>query len=130
MIDWTRDPVIILLVHSEREDHGRELAKRISEEYPEVGVVIFATREPEVIGLGREEPSGMLRRPAPISTLTEREMEILRHLANGLTNKGIAERLGISPKTVSAHLRDVFLKLQVSGRTAAVAVAFRQGLME
>ena len=63
-------------------------------------------------------------------TLTAREMEVLQLLAFGHTNKDIAERLGISPETVKAHLEHVFEKLEVSDRAAAVATAFRRGLIE
>ena len=63
-------------------------------------------------------------------TLTTREMEVLQLLAFGNTNKDIAERLSISPETVKAHLEHIFEKLQVSDRAAAVAKAFRRGLIE
>jgi DNA-binding NarL/FixJ family response regulator len=63
-------------------------------------------------------------------TLTAREMEVLQLLAFGHTNKDIAERLGISAETVKAHLEHVFEKLEVSDRAAAVATAFRRGLIE
>jgi DNA-binding NarL/FixJ family response regulator len=63
-------------------------------------------------------------------TLTAREMEVLQLLAFGHTNKDIAERLSISPETVKAHLEHIFEKLEVSDRAAAVANAFRRGLIE
>jgi len=63
-------------------------------------------------------------------TLTAREMEVLQLLAFGHTNKDIAERLSISPETVKAHLEHIFEKLEVSDRAAAVATAFRRGLIE
>jgi DNA-binding NarL/FixJ family response regulator len=63
-------------------------------------------------------------------TLTAREMEVLQLLAFGHTNKDIAERLGISAETVKAHLEHIFEKLEVSDRAAAVATAFRRGLIE
>lgn len=64
------------------------------------------------------------RRNAFRGTLTERETEILRLVANGLTNGEIAKRLVISPATVRTHLEHVFAKLNVHTRTGAVARAF------
>ncbi len=53
--------------------------------------------------------------------LTPREMEILALLSDGITNKEIAVRLGISSETVRTHLDHIYLKLQVQGRTEAVS---------
>ena len=62
------------------------------------------------------------------SGLTEREREVLRLLARGLTNAGIAETLGISPRTAGTHVANIFAKLGVDRRSAAVAEAFARGL--
>jgi ATP/maltotriose-dependent transcriptional regulator MalT len=51
--------------------------------------------------------------------LTEREVEVLRLIAVGLSNDDIAHRLVISPRTVHTHIRAIFAKLGVSTRTAA-----------
>lgn len=59
----------------------------------------------------------------PIDNLTEREAEVLRLVADGLTNAQIAGRLVLSPLTVNAHLRSIFNKLDVTTRTAAVRKA-------
>jgi len=55
--------------------------------------------------------------------MTEREVEVLRLLAQGLTDPQIAERLMISPRTVHAHLRAIYRKLDVSRRSAATRLA-------
>ena len=55
--------------------------------------------------------------------LTEREMEVLRAVAYGKTNKEVAERLCISPNTVQVHLRNIFAKVGVKNRIEAVAYA-------
>ena len=70
------------------------------------------------------------RREAPqlFPTLTEREREILDLLASGRRTAAIAERLFLSPKTVSNHLTNVFAKLEVADRTAAVIRAREGGL--
>jgi len=61
--------------------------------------------------------------------LTERELDVLRCLAEGRTNRDIGRRLGISERTVQAHLSRVFGKLGVGSRTEAVAVALKDGLI-
>jgi DNA-binding CsgD family transcriptional regulator/tetratricopeptide (TPR) repeat protein len=61
--------------------------------------------------------------------LTKRELEVLRLVAEGHTDREVAETLIISPRTVNRHLSNVFVKLDVPGRAAAVAYAIRQGLV-
>ena len=63
-----------------------------------------------------------LRHPAP--RLTPRQKDLLRLLAAGHTNAQIARRLGISEGTVRSHLEDIYGRLNVSSRTAAVTRAF------
>jgi DNA-binding NarL/FixJ family response regulator len=71
------------------------------------------------------------RRPAvPASGLTAREQEVLALLAEGFAPEEIAERLYISTRTVGTHIEHVFRKLGVRTRAQAVAVAFREGLVE
>ena len=71
------------------------------------------------------------RQPAPhTETLTEREVEILRYAARGLTNKQIGARLDISDRTVQNHLANLFSKLEVASRTEAVTVALQRGLIQ
>jgi two-component system, NarL family, response regulator YdfI len=64
------------------------------------------------------------------TNLTERELETLRAASKGETNRGIALRLGISARTVKAHLTSVYNKLGVDSRAAAIAVAARKGLLK
>jgi DNA-binding CsgD family transcriptional regulator len=74
--------------------------------------------------LGLEPPpAGAVPRPGPDhpGELTGREAEVLRAVAEGLSNREVADRLVISEKTVARHLANVFTKLGVSSRTAAVA---------
>jgi DNA-binding NarL/FixJ family response regulator len=66
-------------------------------------------------------------RPRPLD-LTDREQEVLRLVGAGLPNKVIAIRLGISEKTVKAHLTNVFQRIGVTDRTQAALWAQRHGL--
>ncbi len=62
-------------------------------------------------------------------TLTEREREVLRMMAEGGSNREIAGQLGLSPKTVNRHAENIFDKLGVSSRAAAVARALKAGVI-
>jgi len=64
------------------------------------------------------------------SSLTEREREILKLVAEGLTNNQIAERLVISPKTVDTHRTHIMDKLNLHSRAELVKYAIRRGLLE
>jgi DNA-binding NarL/FixJ family response regulator len=61
--------------------------------------------------------------------LTHRELEVLELLAEGLPNKGIAERLGISDQTVKFHIASIMGKLGASNRVETVRRAVRRGLL-
>jgi DNA-binding NarL/FixJ family response regulator len=60
--------------------------------------------------------------------ISQREREVLVLLARGMANKEIARRLGISEKTVKAHLTSIFRQIKVSDRTQAALWARSQGL--
>jgi len=62
--------------------------------------------------------------------LTEREMEVLRCVASGKSNKRVADKLGIGEETVKGHLRRILAKLDASDRTHAVTIAVRRGIIE
>lgn len=64
-----------------------------------------------------------------VPTLTPREREVLRLLADGASNETIANQLGISTETVRTHIRKAMAKLDADTRTAAVATALRQSLI-
>ncbi len=67
--------------------------------------------------------------PQTDSTLTERELEVLQSAARGERNKEIAFKLGITERTVKAHLQSIYQKYGVDSRAAAVAVAAGKGLL-
>jgi len=65
--------------------------------------------------------------PIAVEALTEREVEVLRLAAKGMTNKAIGQTLGISDRTVQGHLANIYGKLNVGSRTEAVTEALKQG---
>lgn len=78
-------------------------------------------------GASAEQP--MLPEQGAAPTLTEREMDVLQGMADGLSNKEIAGRLMMSAGTVKVHVRNVFEKLQVNNRTKAVTTAAKLNLL-
>jgi DNA-binding NarL/FixJ family response regulator len=78
--------------------------------------------------VGRADPK---RSPSPRDPdLTERELEILRALGEGHSNKEIARLLWLAEQTVKFHLTNIYRKLDVGSRTEAVHWAYRHGLLE
>jgi DNA-binding NarL/FixJ family response regulator len=67
---------------------------------------------------------------SPLRELTPRELEVLRLVTEGLTNRQIAERLVVSEHTVHRHVTNLLRKLDLPSRTAAAALAARLGLLE
>lgn len=74
--------------------------------------------------MGQQGPSGAADQTEP---LTEREIEVLRLAAHGMTNREIGRELGISHRTVQGHLANTYDKLQVNSRTEAVTEALKRG---
>jgi len=75
-----------------------------------------------------ESPSKALGAGEPVN-LTEREQEVLEAVARGERSKEVAVQLGISERTVKAHLGSIYHKLDVDSRAAAIAVAAQLGLL-
>ncbi|WP_321811357.1 MULTISPECIES: response regulator transcription factor [unclassified Burkholderia] len=67
--------------------------------------------------------------PSPSGPLTQRQIEVLRYLADGVPNKVIADKLDLSEKTVKAHVTAIFRALNVLNRTQAAAAARKAGLL-
>lgn len=66
----------------------------------------------------------------PVAGLTAREVEVLRLVAAGKSNREIAAELYLSVKTIARHLSNIFGKIDVSSRAAATAFAYEQGLID
>lgn len=70
-----------------------------------------------------------LRENTEVGPLTDRELEVLRFVAQGARNKEVAAHLGITERTIKAHLTSVYNKFGVDSRAAAVTIAITQGLL-
>lgn len=94
-------------------------------------VVDPAVMKQVVARLSRREAefSSKVDEPHLTANLTEKELQVLRLAAAGLSNKEIASKLSVSHRTVQAHLASIFGKMQVSSRTEAVILALKQGLI-
>lgn len=111
-----------------------------------VGYLLKTTAQEDILDLLRDVREGGAPMSAPIARkvvqsfnkkqekktgqgfpeLTERESEILKHLASGLLNKEIADQLYVSIDTVKSHVRSIYSKLQVRTRTEAVIHYFKE----
>jgi DNA-binding NarL/FixJ family response regulator len=87
---------------------------------PEVAEKVFGRLQPRL--RGADQPAAW-QQPSP------RETEVLALVARGATNKEIAKSMGLSVRTVEAHLRNIFAKLLVGSRTEAVVFAVKAGLL-
>ncbi len=92
---------------------------------------IIAAIHAVAAGLLVQHPDLQRREPPiqPAQALTEREIQVLGMLSQGLANKTIAWKLGISEHTVKFHVSSIFTKLNVSSRTEAVTLGARLGLV-
>jgi DNA-binding NarL/FixJ family response regulator len=80
-------------------------------------------------GVGPDQSPASTRQETYPASLTEREVEVLRVVALGLTDAQVAERLVLSARTVNSHLRSIYSKLEVSSRIAAVRYALDHDLL-
>ncbi|MEI7054370.1 response regulator transcription factor [Nocardioides sp. CCNWLW239] len=89
-----------------------------------------AVLHPRVARRVVDELRGGRDRPGQaISALTDRELEVVRLVASGLTNSQLAERLVLSEKTVKGHVSNVLGKLQLNDRTQLAVLAWREGIV-
>jgi LuxR family maltose regulon positive regulatory protein len=100
------------------------LSRGIASDYVRRLLAAFPDVEPEQAG----PPSTQAPEPDLIEPLSERELEVLQLIAEGLTNREIASRLFLSLNTVKAHTRNIYGKLGVHNRTQAVTTARALGI--
>jgi DNA-binding CsgD family transcriptional regulator len=110
-----------------RDAHGdraaaRELAQRSIAAAESIGMLGLIPRATAV-------RDALLPSPLFGLGLTPREMDVLRLIAQGLTDAEVAERLSLSPRTIGSHLTSIYSKLHVQSRTAAARIALEHGLV-
>src|SRR5713226_204421 len=104
------------------------------------GYMLKSMPPKDLVEVIRQVHAGKKRVPAELAAqladhlcdeaLTEREVDVLRHVAGGNRNRDIAEQLFISEETVKVHVKHVMEKLGASDRTQAVAIAVRRGIFQ
>jgi DNA-binding NarL/FixJ family response regulator len=102
--------------------------------------LLKATLRTDLLDTVRAVYGGQRRLPAELASelalhaadeaLTEREVQVLRQIAAGCSNKIIADRLFISEDTVKGHVRSILSKLNANDRTHAVTIAMKRGILE
>lgn len=131
-----RDPaarVVVLTMHQGDEDIYRAL---------QAGAVTYVLKDAvfaELVDIVRCVASGQSPMPSRVATLlarrtgqaelTAREVDVLELIAKGFRNREIADTLQITEQTIKVHVRNIFAKLHVQDRTAAVSVALRRGIL-
>jgi len=104
------------------------------------GYMLKSMSPKDLVAVIRQVHAGKKRIPSEIAArladhlgeedLTPREMDVLRHVAEGNRNRDIAEKLFISEETVKVHIKHIMEKLGASDRTQAVAIALRRGIIQ
>jgi DNA-binding NarL/FixJ family response regulator len=130
-------PVLVLLADGEQVEEAWAAGARAMLKRDASGEALCAAATAALRGLVVIDPElATSFLPAPLASeaptveeLTPRELEVLHLLAEGLTNKGIGERLGISKHTVKFHVNAILGKLNAQSRTEAVVRATRAGLL-
>jgi two-component system nitrate/nitrite response regulator NarL len=92
------------------------------------GETVVAPQLAGTLARALQEKPGGARKKTPLSDLTPREFEIIKHLAEGQSNKAIARDLGISDGTVKLHVKAILRKLNVRSRVEAAVIAVESGL--
>lgn len=105
-----------------------------------MGYLMKATLRRDLLDTIRAVHAGQRRVPPEVASelaqhamddsLTEREIEVLKQISAGCSNKVVADRLRISEDTVKGHVRSILSKLNASDRTHAVTIALRRGFLE
>jgi len=125
--------IIVLTTYDGDEDIHRALAAGAR------GYLLKDMMRTDLLGVIRAVHRGQRGIPAPIAArlaehtprigLTPRELEVLRLVADGLSNADVADRIGRTEGTVKVHLKNILQKLDVKDRTEAVTTALRRGFI-
>jgi DNA-binding NarL/FixJ family response regulator len=126
--DDAESPVVLLATEDEIAAAPRDprIAARLSPEsgLTKIRIALEAAAHGLSIGGAPSPPPG-----GALPALSARELEVLRHLAEGASNKAIARMLGISAHTVKFHVAAILEKLGAASRTEAATLAIRAGLL-
>jgi two-component system, NarL family, response regulator len=125
--------VIVMTTYESEEDIRRALKAGAK------GYLVKGTAPQQIRDSVRRVASGESLLPAAIASklaesmahpeLSERERQVLQYIANGRSNKEIGQVLYISENTVKAHVKSILTKLDAMGRTEAIAIATKRGLI-
>ena len=115
--------------------NGRDAIEKVRTTRP--AIVLLDLQMPEMGGL---DALTVIRREAPAckvivlhlgeTKLSDREIEVLRLVADGKSNKAIAAQLSITEETAKGHLKSIFAKLGTNDRTHAVTLALQRGMLD
>ncbi|HVV22058.1 MAG TPA: response regulator transcription factor [Pseudonocardiaceae bacterium] len=129
-VDRLRPDTVITDIRMPPAQHteGIDAAHRIHARHPEIGVVVLSHHaiDPRIVEVLLHSDTN-----SPLRSLTPRELEVLRHMASGKTNRVIARELALSESTVEKHVNATFAKLGLTAepelhhRVAAVLAYFR-----
>lgn len=117
--------------HVEKADYMAEKSLTEAQFATHLERILLGGSAPEIdpfVAFGTQ----MQKRKDPISQdmpLTNRELQVLRHIALGLSNREIAQSLGISIETVKEHAQNIFRKIETADRTQAAVWAVKRGLV-
>jgi len=130
----TRPRVIVMTTYESEEDIRRALKAGAK------GYLVKGTAPQQIRESVRRVAAGESLLPANIAAklaesmshpeLSERERQVLQYMANGRSNKEIGQVLYISENTVKAHVKSILMKLDAMGRTEAIAIAIKRGLIK
>jgi DNA-binding NarL/FixJ family response regulator len=130
------DARIIMLTTFEGEDISIQRALEAGAS----GYLLKSMPPKDMVEAIRQVNSGKKRVPPEVAArlvehlsdkgLTEREVDVLRHVAGGNRNRDIAQRLFISEETIKVHIKHIMDKLGASDRTQAVAIGVRRGIIQ
>jgi DNA-binding NarL/FixJ family response regulator len=113
-----------------RHDRARREIEAALVAFQELGADGESTRAEAMLGKLRRAPATLPAEAVdtPLGDLSERELEVLGLVAEGLTNRDIAQRLVLSEHTVNRHVANILRKLGLNSRAAAASLAGRHGL--
>lgn len=117
----------ILLARGRRDAAHREATLALADVQEIDGAL--ERRQAEALLRASATREGVRGETPPMPELTPRQLEVLRLVAKGLSDRGIADRLVVSPHTVHRHMANIYTRLGCSSRPAAVAEAARHGLL-